>query len=423
MKNKSALRLLLAANIISGFATGISMLAIPWYFLTIANEASLFGAIYAGTTFVSLFWNLYAGTLIDSYPRKTIFIYVSLVCGTILGGVSAYGFLTGAVPLALVAVVFITTMFNYNIHYSALYAFGQELSDPSRYGKISSYLEIQNQATSVLSGAFAALLLTGVESGKTINMAGIVFELPFSFPKWNLESIFLMDAATYGASILLVSMIRYEPLKKVSILSESIPQRIKAGLAFLRKNPALFSFGNYSYSIFVVLMVEVFLLLPLYVDKHLQSGSDVYASAEIFYALGAMLAGIFIRWVFRNSNTINSIIVLMLLTAAIFYWVAFTKSIVIFYLFSFLIGITNAGARVLRTTYLFSHISNDVIGRTNSVFSVINILLRSLFLLLFSIAWFSEGSNVKWTYFICGTFVLLSALPLWKLAQKNKANK
>mgnify|MGYP002861478670 CR=1 FL=1 len=111
----------------------------------------------------------------------------------------------------------------------------------------------------------------------------------------------------------------------------------------------------------------------------------------------------------------------MLLTAAIFYWVAFTKSVGVFYLFSFLIGITNAGARVLRTTYLFSHISNDVIGRTNSVFSVINILLRSLFLLLFSIAWFSEGSNVKWTYFICGTFVLLSAIPLWKLAQKNNA--
>ena len=146
-----------------------------------------------------------------------------------------------------------------------------------------------------MSGAFAALLLTGVESGKTINMAGIVFELPFSFPKWNLESIFLMDAATYGVSILLVSLISYQPLKKVSILTESIPQRIKTGLAFLRKNPALFSFGNYSYSIFVVLMVEVFLLLPLYVDKHLQSGSDVYASAEIFYALGAMLAGIFIR--------------------------------------------------------------------------------------------------------------------------------
>jgi len=84
MKNKNALRLLLSANMVSGFAQGLSMLAIPWYFTSIVKEASLFAAIYAGTTFASLFWNLYAGTLIDRYPRKSIFIYVSLVCGIIL---------------------------------------------------------------------------------------------------------------------------------------------------------------------------------------------------------------------------------------------------------------------------------------------------------------------------------------------------
>ncbi|MBL0342185.1 MAG: MFS transporter [Bacteroidetes bacterium] len=91
MKNKNALFLLLSANIISGFAQGISMLAIPWYFTSIIDEAALFGTIYAATTFGSLFWNLYAGTLIDRYPRKSIFIYVSLVCGIILLGVSTWG--------------------------------------------------------------------------------------------------------------------------------------------------------------------------------------------------------------------------------------------------------------------------------------------------------------------------------------------
>ena len=91
---------------------------------------------------------------------------------------------------------------------------------------------------------------------------------------------------------------------------------------------------------------------------------------------------------------------------------AFTQSVGVFFAISFLIGITNAGTRILRVTWLFHHIPNNLIGRTGGVFHVINILLRSGFIALFSIPFFSQGSNITWAYFICGVFVLISALPL-----------
>ena len=31
-----------------------------------------------------MFWGLYAGTIIDKYPRKKVFIYTNLVCGIII---------------------------------------------------------------------------------------------------------------------------------------------------------------------------------------------------------------------------------------------------------------------------------------------------------------------------------------------------
>jgi len=129
-----------------------------------------------------------------------------------------------------VALVFITTLFNYNIHFGALYAFGQELTDPREYGKMSSYLEIQNQATSILSGAFAALLLTGVTQGKSINLAGIVFTMPFDFPKWELHDIFLLDGITYFISIVLVSLIRYQPSVIRNIDTGTIKERCRQDL-------------------------------------------------------------------------------------------------------------------------------------------------------------------------------------------------
>jgi DHA3 family macrolide efflux protein-like MFS transporter len=393
------------ANAVSGFAQGISILAIPWYFASVLKNTSLFGTCYAVITVVSVFWSLYAGTLIDKYSRKKIFIALCLVCGTIILSVASIGYITGQVPAFLVVVVFATTIFNYNIHYPAVYAFGQEVSDAKDYGKLNSKLEIQHQATSILSGAVAAILLSGTEAGN-FNLLGFAIHLPFTIVPWQLHDIFLMDAITYFIAIFLLLAIKYSPSGHVHADMGSITERIKTGINFLNRNRPVFIFGNASFSIFVVLIVEVQLLLPMYVNNHLQCAADVYASAEVYYAIGALMAGFFIRKLFANTHTVNAIMLLMLFTVAGFYICAFSKSVLLFYLFSIMIGVTNAGTRVLRVTYLFSVIPNHVIGRVSSVFQVINISLRALFIMLFSLVFFSAGSNITYAFFICGCFVL-----------------
>jgi len=122
-------------------------------------------------------------------------------------------------------------------------------------------------------------------------------------------------------------------------------------------------------------------------------------------------------------ETINAIVVLMGITSIILYWVTFTKEIYIFYTFSFIIGITNAGTRVLRITYIFNHVPNSIIGRTNGVFNLINIMMRAGFIAIFAISWFGEGSNIKWSYFICGSFVLMSGILLFFTKNYSPAAK
>ena len=98
MKNKQAIVLLFLSNIISGFAQGISMIAIPWYFVNVVSRPSVFTYFYLIITFLTLFWGLYAGTIIDKYPRKKVFIYTNLVCGIIIALVSFFGFQIQEVP-------------------------------------------------------------------------------------------------------------------------------------------------------------------------------------------------------------------------------------------------------------------------------------------------------------------------------------
>ena len=55
MKNIETIRLLFAANIISGLAQGITMVAIPWYFIKIVNAPEKFTTAYLVITFLTLF--------------------------------------------------------------------------------------------------------------------------------------------------------------------------------------------------------------------------------------------------------------------------------------------------------------------------------------------------------------------------------
>ncbi|MEO1438621.1 MAG: MFS transporter permease, partial [Bacteroidota bacterium] len=129
MKNLGAVILLFLANTISGIAQGISMIAIPWYF-TQQGESNVFGYVYLGITFTALFWSPTAGTFVDRFSRKAIFMVLTIVSGCIVSSVAYAGHQMEHIPMALAGLVFAITFFNYNLHYPTLYAFLQEITEP-----------------------------------------------------------------------------------------------------------------------------------------------------------------------------------------------------------------------------------------------------------------------------------------------------
>ena len=242
MRNKKAIILLFITTIVSGLAQGISMIAIPWYFVEIVERPNVFAIAYIIITFLTLFWGLYAGTLIDRYSRKTIFILINLFCGIFIGLISLYGYYNEFLSDFFVIFVFFITIFNYNIHYPNLYAFGQEITEKKYYGKLNSYIEVQGQVTSVFAGAFAAILLTGV-SDNNLSIGGINIHIPFNIEAWKIYEIFLMDAFTYLIVLFLLSFISYTSIENQQKDIDNLIVRFKQGLSYLKNNPAIFVFG------------------------------------------------------------------------------------------------------------------------------------------------------------------------------------
>lgn len=410
--NSGALRYLLAANAVSGFAQGISMIAIPWYFINIIEKETLYGIVFAAVTFLTLPWSLYAGTLVDRYPRKNVFLALCVSGFVIIGGISLTGFILEGVPIVLIFLAFGATIFNFNVHYPTLYAFGQEVTAPEDYGKTNSLIEVQGQFTSLLAGAMAALLITGT--------AKLGMDFPFSIAPWTMQEIFLLDACTYLLAFSLILLIKYKP-QKVSIEESGIIQRLKVGLQFLKKHPVLIHFGIATHAVFIVTLISGFYLMSMYVSNHLHLNADTYAAGEIMYSFGAVAAGVGARWVFRNTPMIKAIVLMMLATAIGLVFCTYTNSVWYFLAVALLIGITNSAIRILRITYLFGKVPNDVIGRVNSVFTFTNILFRGILLVLFSIPFFTSSNNVIWAYFISGVFILVSVIPLFVYYRRLEA--
>ncbi len=421
MKNKQAIYLLFLSNIISGLAQGISMIAIPWYFIEIIDKPEFFAYSYIVITFSTLFWGIYAGSLIDRYSRKKIFIITNLFCGLFIGSIALFGLNNAYLSELLVVSVFGITIFNYNIHYPNLYAFGQEITEKKNYGKLNSYIEVQGQVTSVMAGAFAAILLTGT-TDKNLEIAGFNFNLPFDVVPWKIYDIFLLDAFTYIIVIAIFSIIKYVPIKKEVTHLGTLFDRLKIGFDYLKENPIIFLFGITSYMLFAFTLVELHVILPSYVHDFLQASGNVYASAEVYYSIGAIFSGVLILRLLSRFNTYFAITFLMMNVALAFYAMTFYKSLLIFFIGSLVLGITNAGVRILRTTYLFNHIPNNLIGRATSVFSSLNIIIRIILISFFALPFFNIGDNIRWGYMVGVLMMIISSIVLLILHRKQ-ANK
>ena len=411
MKNKQAITLLFLANIISGLAQGISMVAIPWYFVKVVSRPEVFANAYLLITFLTLFWGIYAGTLVDRYSRKNLFIVINIICGLFIGSVAFFGIHMEYLSDLLVILVFGITIFNYNIHYPNLYAFGQEITEPKNYGKLNSYIEVQGQVTSVLAGAFAALLLTGT-TNNVLEVGGFSFTLPFNIEQWKIYEVFLMDAITYLVVIAIFVSMRYTSIAKDKTHVDGIMERLKGGFSYLKNHTIIFVFGFASSMLFAFTLVEVHVILPSYVDRFLKMDGNIYASAEIYYSFGAIMAGLLILRIFKRFNTVFGVIVLMMVVSFAFYAMSVYDILWVFFLGNFVLGITNAGVRILKTTYLFNHVPNNLIGRTNSVFGFLNTVVRMLLIALFALPFYHISDNIRYGYIVGVIMMILTLIPL-----------
>jgi len=410
MQNSRAIFLLLLANSVSGVAQGIAMLAVPWYFTGVIQSEGLFGKVYLWVTAISLFWGLYAGTIIDRYDRKKIFLGINLAGLTVISTITAIGFYQQSLHWFFVAVVFGSTAFIYNIHFPNLYAFAQEITDKKQYAKVTSLLEIQGQLTFTIAGGIAAILLNGIDG--QFEFIGHQIQLPFVVQPWKIYEIFSLGTVAYLITFLLIYRIQLMPVVDRKIDTGSLLERMNVGFDFLRKYPPIFHFGNASLLLFLTILIFGTYVATMYVKSFLGAAGDVYAIGDMTFSIGALIAGFVSTRIFGERKAVQGIIILSALAGVMYLVMIGSKSIYVFFLANFIIGACNAAVRIQRVTYMFHHIPNKVIGRTGSIFFVINVVLRFGLIGLFTIPFFHEAENIVYAVAILAGICFAAAVIL-----------
>ena len=173
--------------------------------------------------------------------------------------------------------------------------------------------------------------------------------------------------------------------------------------------------------VFAFLIVELFSLLPIFVKNCLNENVITFSLADVTYGFGALIAGLITTKTLKKSNKIDFTILLIMTAGYSFFLMIKFPNLNMFFASTFIIGVVNASIRITRMSYFFDTIPNNLIGRINTIFNSVNTLIRGVLILIFSMTWFAEGSNVIMGYKIGIYILILFTLPLM-LMKKQKLN-
>jgi MFS family permease len=355
----SRARRLLAANTLGSIGSGITIFAVPWLLVHQPGGNVAFRWITIATTVVLFAFMPAYGTWVDRHSRKTALLAAELWGFAAILALAAISFTPGGFSTPLLMTVYFCGMLYYTLHYTAKFAFVQQIFDRSQYQSLTGLMEIQGQTAMMVAGGLGGWFVDHVSLG----------------------TILLIDAATYLGSFLILRTIPYTATHLTSSAAANrrptISASIREAWTWLRARPRLAIFLTCSLLPFVCVMSGNY-LFPIYVAQTLQAKAALFASGEIVFAAGAVVAGLLLPRLLAQHSASATIPGTM---------IAFLTGVVILVVFrsplcylaaAALCGFGNAGCRVARSALMLNLVSNAVMGRVGVFYNLLDRILRTV---------------------------------------------
>jgi MFS family permease len=379
-------RLILLSNFFLVVGSGITWIAVPWLLIHQPDGEALYGISNAVLTLLIFVLLPYLGKVIDRNSRKKIIVgYFVFGIATNLSVIAMILIENHVAAWHLIVAISLGSL-GASVYYPAQYAFNQEVLSRDQYRGLSGAIEVQWQTAAMIAGGLAAFLVNRV---------------PLTF-------ILLFDALTFASGLLLISFVPYQ--KTLATGSPPAWEMMLEGFSYLRRRPRLSLVMFSSFLPFLGVMLGGY-LTPIFVKDVLKAGPEVYGFGEVFYSLGAVIAGLMIP---SMSCKLGLVPTLLLTVGG--YTIAVAANplfplIVVLLCSMTLQGWGNAGSRVARSTLTLETVPNELMGRVTLFFSALERLLRAIFLGIITHQVAFAGAKMGfWTIAAIGAFAWITIM-------------
>lgn len=377
--------LILAANLLSSVGSGITMIAVPWLLVSKGDGALLYGYATIIMTVINFVMAPFIGQWVDRMSRKKLLMIGEVVGFVLVLIFASLGFLGIEYGNWHYMILYGTGSFYYNLFYPGMFALNQEIFPKSAYKSLNGAMEIQGQLSSVIAGAFAAMLIG----------------------KMNLEWMLLFDSLTYISAFFLFWAIPYVPKSRNEKESDTFWMKLTEGARYMKERPSLFLFLLASFVPFIGVMVTNY-LFPIYLVDILKVDGSIYGAQSMVYGIGAVIAGIIIPFAAKKFGSEKSIVVTVFLYTTGIILIIFTNLIPLYLILTALLAFGNAGTRVARNSYLMDSVPNQIVGRVDSLFRTIGLAIRIMLLTTFT--YINATFEVRNSFYILATLLILSLI-------------
>lgn len=341
------------ADIVSGFGVGMSTIGANWYLMDQTGSITSVGFMLSLNVIAGFLISAFAGTLIDKWNRKTIILWAHGIRAIALLFIAG-AFLWAGFRIELLYAFAILNGIGWTVYMSASRSLVQEIVPENDFIHGNSLIEISLQVGMFVAGAVSGILYKYVG-----------FEL----------ILFLNSLAFIAASFFLIRM-QHTPIQ-LDNEGERFFETFKNGFSYLVERPYIFVLGIVSIIPLVSTMVYN-VVLPGYVSIAVGGDSIVFGLSDMFYGIGALLSGFIAASLAKRFSQNRTIILFFLISVLILVVVAFNTTILLLYVGSVLIGLTNSSLRILITTTLMETVSKAYMGRSTSVWMAISLLLQTV---------------------------------------------
>ncbi|WP_433946735.1 MFS transporter [Paenibacillus sp. SN-8-1] len=340
------------SDIISGFGVGMGTIGANWYLMDRTGSMTAVGLMLSLNVIAGFLISAFAGTFVDKWNRKTILLWANVVRAAALLLIASAFYGTGFHVEYLYSFAVVNGM-GWALYMSASRSLVQELLPENELIQGNSLIEISLQVGMFMAGGLSGFLYKYI----------------------GFEAILLLNAAAFLVSSLFLSRISYSALAAEEA-ETSFFESFKAGIGYLAKRPSIFVLGIVSIIPLVSTMVFN-VVLPGYVSTSVRGDSVVFGLSDMCYGLGGLLSGFLAAPLARKLTQHGTILIIFLVSVLNLVAIAFNSTVILLYIGSVLIGLTNSSLRILITTALMESVSKSYMGRATSVWMGISLLLQT----------------------------------------------